>query len=576
MASPWDKYSKAGGSAAPVKGKPWTKYSADSYLDDDDLVETPDGREIIEDTDPRAGLAIPGTASRFEAEGGDVSLRPTQRFGTSRGDTLNPLPLIAAGADRAVGALPIVGERLQGIRDQINADTYGDTPADARADIDEAARQNPEAALVGTVAGKTAPFLAAAAVGGPLAGALGLEGSLGLRMLMGGLSSEALNVGDRSARGEPPLEAMIGGTSDTLAGLPFYAFGGAGKKAAKINSAATTKDLKIAADPLYRAAEDSGVLFAQPAVADFVHTAASKAISKGLDETLTKQAVAAVKRLENKAASNMTMADAMTLRKVLGNAAQKSLDTTDADHAIAVGLLHDFDTFLENATKAGPGGAANMAVLAGDAGAAHQALVEANQLWSKAAKGEMLDKALEKAIATSKTKDIPLDRAIRDRFGALEQQIIDGNLPGFSPAEVKIIQDVAHGEGAYKIAATLGKARSGGIGGISGAVGSGAMAGHFASGGDMTSAALGGGIAGGLAALGAPVGMAGRSIARNTLKGDAQVAAASVRGRALGGAPLPNSLSASGRFATALPTSVGRAVATMTLKEWSNSGAPAQ
>lgn len=511
-----------------------------------------------EDMTPEPGLALPGMYPENHGS-------PNLTFGTSSSDTLNPLPAISAFGDAAIGNVPVMGPRLQQWRDEANAAIHGDSPADARADMNRMKEANPGAVQAGAIAGRAAPYLAAAGIGGPIAGALGLEGPLGLRLLFGGLSSEATNIADRNARGEPLTPGMIGNaTKDTLAELPFYMLGSKGAKSAAAREAPTVADLKAQATPLYQAAEKSGVVFSQPSVKHWIDSTSAKAMSKGLDETLTPKSVAVVKRLQQLGTNNMSIADAMTVREVIGNAAIKTLGGSSKDHAMAVRILHDFDAFLEGATKSGPGGLKNMAVLMGDAKAAHDALRQANKLWSMAHKGETLDKALEIAIANHMGKDTSLEKAIRSEFSSLEKDIISGDLVGFSPKEIALIKQVAHGSGGQKVARMIGKLKSGGVGGIMNAAQMGGWAG-FALGG-LAGAPVGAALGGGLATASGLAGKAGRSTANALAKENAEFASAGVR-NALGSLPAGKSLSA-GPVLKSLPGTVGRAVTTMTLGQW--------
>lgn len=156
--------------------------------------------------DPQfAGLALPGRQQPPGAPPVNV-VPPNQHFGFSSSDTLNPLPAIAAAVDSGVAQLPIVGERLKGLRDQANAASRGITPEQSRAEMNQMVAQNPEASKVGAAAGAVAPYAIAAEV--PLlAGAMGFEGPLASRLLMTGLSQYMIGTGDRMSKGETLPEA---------------------------------------------------------------------------------------------------------------------------------------------------------------------------------------------------------------------------------------------------------------------------------------------------------------------------------------------------------------------------------
>jgi hypothetical protein len=562
------------------------------YLHPDDMAASDPGLALpINGTgaqspavDPtRAGIAnflggVPGIGTELKnaalSIGAPSNVAPSQTFGMSSSDTLNPLPAIAAFGDQMFGNIPIAGKALQGARDQVNANVYGGTPEEARADINKTVAANPEAATAGAVAGKALPYVAAA-MNPVTAGALGLEGSLGLRLLMGGASSEAINFGDNMSKGQKPLEALGNATRDTTAELPFFAFGTKSGRAAATKAAPTVAELEAQAKPLYDAAKQSGLVISQPSVDHFVHGLTSKVMQRGLDPTLTPKSVAAIKRLQDMAGKNMTIEDAMTLREVLGNAAIKTLDGSPKDHGIAVSLLKDFDNFLEGVTTKGPQGQANMAVLAGDAVAAHSNLVAANKLWSKAQKGKMLDLALAEATTKSEGGDISLEKAIRNEFKALELDIVRGDMPGFTPQEIKIIKEVARGAGAQRIARTIGRLKAGGPVGVSSLATTGGFAGHVLGGGNPAAQIAGAALGGGLALGSGMLGAGGRVAAGRMARGNAKYASAVARsGNVLGPGGVGGALSGADRAMQAAPLIAGRTATTMTLGEWTKQQQP--
>lgn len=520
------------------------------------------GNEIVPDTSTLAGLPLPGKVSQAEANGQVKDFTP-QHFGTSSADTLNPVPAIAALGDQMFGNVPIAGPYLQQGRDQLNAKINGGTPEQARADINETVRQNPEAATIGTAAGKTLPYVAAATVGGPVAAALGLEGSLGLRLLMGGLSSEAINVGDRSAHGESPTDAVIGGTRDTAMTLPLFALGPRGARWDTVANAPTVATLRNEAGQLYKATEDSQLIINRPAADRWINDTTSRAMSGGLDQDLTPQSNAVIRRLQEMTGRNMSIQDAMLARRLATDAVDTAKPGSN-DARIAGNIVRDLDGFLEDATRPG-----STAVLSGDAKAAHQSLTQANATWAAAQKGRILDQTIE--LATERAQQsggLSLDQALRNEFGNLDRQIIKGDVTGFTPREVAMIRRVSRGTAGRNIAKYIGKFAPAGV--ISAGVGG--TIGHYLGGGDPVKTIM---AAGGVLGTGA----AGRTLANGMARSDANYASAATRtgpflgqggtgGNVLGGGGQAPSLSA-------VPAQIGRTATTMTLDQWSkqNSGA---
>lgn len=167
------------------------------------------------------GLPIPGTKP---TRGYLNQVPPNQSFGVSASDTLNPLPAIAAFGDQMAAKTPIAGPWLQQTRDQLNANVYGGSPEEARADINETVRQNPVAATAGGVVGSTLPY-AAAATNPVTAGALGMSGPLAQRLLMTMGSQYAINTGDNLAHGQSIEDASKNAIIPSLATTPFALFG---------------------------------------------------------------------------------------------------------------------------------------------------------------------------------------------------------------------------------------------------------------------------------------------------------------------------------------------------------------
>lgn len=169
------------------------------------------------------GLALPGQQQPPGAP--PVNTVPqTQRFGLTSADSLNPLPAIAAAGDAAVGQLPIIGKQMQGWRDRVNADIYGGTPEQARADIERTTAANPVASVAGKIAGQTLPYMAASEV--PLLNsALGFSGPWFQRLAMTMGSQYAINTGDNLAHGQDLNTAAKNGAIASIASAPFALLG---------------------------------------------------------------------------------------------------------------------------------------------------------------------------------------------------------------------------------------------------------------------------------------------------------------------------------------------------------------
>lgn len=530
-------------------------------VDDADLGDliSAEGAAVIPDSDPRAGLPIPGTKSEYEAAGGDVSNRPSRTFGLGRADSANPLPAIAAGADRAVGNIPIVGERLTGLRDQINANIHGDTPAAARADMDKNIAANPTPAKIGEGLGKASPYLAAAPFA-PLAGALGLEGSILSRVIMGTLSNTAIKTGDKMAHGEKPLEALGNASREATFEAPFFALGTRSGRQTTIAEAPKTPDLFSEADKLYDAVRDSKLVIAQPNAKAFIDSATSKAMSGGLDEALTPGSVAVVKRIQDMAGRNMSIEDAMLIRK-LSNDAWANAKPGSNDQRIARQIIRDLDDFLGGVATKGPQGQPNMAVVAGDPVAAKKALDEANKVSHAAYKAKTIDTAIELAVAASEQSGRSLEATLKTEFGKLNRDIIkNGNPERFTKDEAALIREVTNGTGGRNLAAFLGNTLypKGPLSAL-----------PTLTAGSTTFLGTQNPVLTGMA-LGVPAvtGAMGRTLSSAAAKESADYAGASIRSKALGTNIVPGRVLEAPPIIKALPSTAGRTLTTMNLAEY--------
>lgn len=164
------------------------------------------------------GLPIPG---RGDAPTG---VTPSRTFGLGRSDTLNPLPAIASMGEGMASKIPVLGPHLQSWRDQVNANVYGGTPEEARADINQTVKANPEANVAGQVLGATLPYAAAGEVP-VLAQTLGFAGPWVQRGAMTLASQFAINTGDNRAHGDDPMTAATKGLVDATAALPWTILG---------------------------------------------------------------------------------------------------------------------------------------------------------------------------------------------------------------------------------------------------------------------------------------------------------------------------------------------------------------
>lgn len=260
----------------------------------------------------------------------------------------------------------------------------------------------------------------------------------------------------------------------------------------------TVEQLKSEAGALYDAARASGVVAPQPATQALSQTMKGIATAEGLI-TPTGRVNASYPRIsgvlstfDDFATGTMDIAQAQAVRKVLSDAAKS---TEPGERRIATMMLEQFDTFLDP--------------LAPQIGVA-------NQIYSRAKKGELIEQAIE--LAGSRAGQFSgsgFENALRTEFRGLERQIIKGQMRGLSQAEIDAITKVAQGGPLENALRLVGKLAP------TGAVSFGAGAGvPF-----MVGNAVGGPAVGAAAAAGTMgTGLAARSAATKMTASNAQKA----------------------------------------------------
>lgn len=382
-----------------------------------------------------------------------------------------------------------------------------------------AQEQDPVGYGVGEVAGNVS-LGGAAAKGGltlmnaakPTVASIGGRGAAE-GAVYGGLSGAGNADGDLA---DTAWGAVEGAATGAAVGGALGGVTGAVARKAATKAVPSVEQLKAQAGALYDAAEASGVTFPQGAVKSLADDIAAKALSEGIDPTLHPKATAALKRLQDAAATGMTVKDAQTMRRIMSGAGK---DVMNPDEGRIASIMRDmFDDAIE---KGAP------------------ELADARALYAKAKKGEIIEEAIQKAqdAVGANYSAAGLETALRQQFKGLLNS--KRALRGFSKEEVAAIRRVVKGGPIENLARYIGKAAPTGVVSAAGAGGLPFMAGMAASGGN---AGVGAAAAG--ATMGA--GIIGRNIASKMAMGNAGAASALVRGG-------PNALSA-------LPASLNKLV----------------
>lgn len=151
-------------------------------------------------------------------------------------DYRSPIDMVSTFGNELAGSVPIAGPTLRNMGE--NFDAWVDTNVyrpltgnpgtttheDVAAVNAEKARQNPEAATAGRIAGPVGSYLLASRIPGANR-ALGFEGPLRQRLMFGIGSQQAINTADNMAHGQNPQEAFMNALLPTAIAAPFSVFG---------------------------------------------------------------------------------------------------------------------------------------------------------------------------------------------------------------------------------------------------------------------------------------------------------------------------------------------------------------
>jgi hypothetical protein len=400
------------------------------------------------------------------------------RTGATEGMTLGFADELGAGAAAPVRA---VGDLFTGRGFDLGR-AYDEGLSETRGIMADAKAVNPAAAVAGDVTGSLVTGGGLAKGGVTLMnGAKSLPGLIGRGAaegsIYGGVSGFGRSEGDLEDRSrDAAWGAGIGG----LAGGGISGVAGALASRAAKAAVPTVDDLKGQARSLYDQADASGVTFSRAEVKSVADDIAAVAIDAGIDPTLHPLATAALKRLQEAAATGMTVKNAQTMRRILAAAGK---DPLNADQSRVAGMMLDkFDNMV---------------------GAKSPELGQARAIYHQAKKGELIETAIE--LAKSKAGQYGnggMENALRTEFRALQRRLIKGQLKGLSPDEVAAINKVADGGPLENIARYIGKAAptgivSAGLGtGVPFALGTALSGGNPAIGAAASGTVMGAGIAG--------------------------------------------------------------------------------
>jgi hypothetical protein len=454
---PWDKYKKAGSAGASAvpsaSPKPWEKFKADNWADDDDLDE-----DMV--AQPDLGF-LPGPFGHIARSIGydGIPREKEEGYEPSSVPVLDPLSTMA---NRAVEAVPIVGPAIADAGRGLEEKVYGEAPG-TREQIEAAnASQYPNAALAGDITGTIGPLglLGSTAIGGRV---LGMTGGLAGRTLAGGTSGAAIAGLDSYARngGDMPdamRDAALGGTVG--AGLPLLAktgsllWGGVKSALSKSANAGLVDDevssqLQDMARTAFRQADESGVGVTPQSFSTFVDGAVANSksgtfkVNPRLDEKASAlfDELGAVRDELATSGKAITLGDLHELRMIAQKVAQSG---EGRDATFASKLIEKLDDYV--------GGLSQADVTSGaDPTKGAQALQDGIATWAQAKKAATIEEAMFKARHAASG----YENGLRVQFRSILNN--KNKRQGFTDDELNAIAEVADGTVGANLSKLIGK-----------------------------------------------------------------------------------------------------------------------
>jgi hypothetical protein len=201
----------------------------------------------------------------------------------------------------------------------------------------------------------------------------------------------------------------------------------------------STAELKTQAQSAYRRADEAGVIYRPEKFDEFSMSLRNSLEKEGFDKALHPNVATALDRVSTLTDTGIpgvlkpvSFQDMDMLRKIAKSA--RSSENAD-ERRLGLMLTNKLNDF---ATKP----PAN-AVFTGDVKEAAGALADARAAWSKMSKSGEIEDAIERARLSPQAASGKVDEAIRTQFANLAKEINKGWHPGFTEAEVAVINQIA-------------------------------------------------------------------------------------------------------------------------------------
>lgn len=366
-------------------------------------------------------------------------------------------PLVAAGDIAELAANGVTfgygNKAAAALRAPFTDKTYAEELEGMRAKTQESRNRAGSAALPAELVGAVATPVALANRGATLLGRFGtgaMTGGTGLAARTGLAAVEGAGYGALAASGndqdisEGATFGAIGGGLGNLAGEALAA--GIGKVAGIFNKKPTIPqldDIEASARAAYQRAEQAGVAYTPQAVDRLRQDVVKSLTDIGYDPALQPGAAAVVNRLENLAGQNVTISGLDTLRKVASNG---YIQGNASNNKAISSIIDKIDDVI--------GSPASGDVLMGNAQAGAEALQEARSLWSRIAKVNKVQDAVNRADlrAASTGSGGNVDNATRQNLRRLLEKP-----RGFTGDEKAALETVVRGTAGQNALRLAGK-----------------------------------------------------------------------------------------------------------------------
>lgn len=301
-----------------------------------------------------------------------------------------------------VRGIPIAGPFLESGIEQAESFLTGKPIEQIEQRGEQLQQERPGLSTGAEIAGSVAGMAPAVAAAPTLFGAGG--GSLFARTVLGSASGAGVGAADIAARGGDPKTGAAFGAAGGAAGVAIR--GALGRAFARREATVTAQELRAQAGPLFERARAAGMVIRPEPYRGEITRLAARLADEGIDPILHPRATRALVRLQEAAnAPSVSLQDMTTLRRIVGAAA----GSTDADERrIAWLAIEQLDEFMQ---RLGPA-----EVFSGNPQAVSATLREARQLWTRAARAEIIEEAMERAARSMAGGTVTEGTAIRGQF----------------------------------------------------------------------------------------------------------------------------------------------------------------